>query len=198
MPRYKSSKKSHAGDVLSTKEAAVICKVALSTIVYWFDKGLIRGYRTPGGHRRIFRSDLEKFMKDHRMPLGHRLVDGQVRVLVAAADPSILRSCSSALEHWNGRVELAEARSGFEAGRLLGAFKPDVLCLELQLPGVDAASVCAGLREDPETKDVEILALGSAGDAPGIDALAAVGACELVPLPCDADQLRSLLSRRLG
>ena len=195
MPRYKSSRKSHASDVLSTKEAAVVCKVALSTIVYWFDKGLIRGYRTPGGHRRIFRSDLEKFMTDHEMPLGHRLPDGQVRVLLAARDPALLRSYGSVLDSLGERVSWLKAKTGFEAGRKISAFHPDVLILDLRLPGADATALCEDLRTDPETQGLEILALGEPGDAPGVQGLAAMGLCELLPRPVDADRISAALFR---
>lgn len=195
MTRYKSSRKSHASDVLSTKEAAVVCKVALSTIVYWFDKGLIRGYRTPGGHRRIFRSDLEKFMNEHAMPLGHRLPDGQVRVLLAARDPGLLRSYGALLDSMEDRVQWVKAKTEFEAGRKISAFHPDVLIIDLRLPGADAASLCEDLRTDPETQTLEIVALGDPAEAPGIEALAARGLCELLSRTPDQNRLSAAIFR---
>lgn len=197
MSTYKSSKKSHASDVLSTKEAAVICKVALSTIVYWFDKGLIRGYRTPGGHRRIFRADLDKFMKDHQMPLGRRLPDGQIRVLVATQDQGLVEECSTSLGELDARADWTQARTGYDLGRMIGAFRPDVLWLDLRLPGVDAPTMCADLRADPETQHMEILVVGDPGEAPGIDALASEGACELMSRASDGNRLLSVVNRRL-
>lgn len=197
MPRSRASKKSHASDVLSTKEAAVICKVALSTIVYWFDKGLIRGYRTPGGHRRIFRSDLEKFMNEHRMPIGHRLTDGQHRVLVVGSSDRLMEDCRRSLQSQNGDIEWAEARSGFEAGLLVASFRPDMMVLDLRVTDVNGTAICEGLKADPGTRDIEIVAVGEATDSPGIERCVESGSVELVG-SAESDQLASAMQRRLG
>jgi excisionase family DNA binding protein len=193
VPRSRASKKGHAGDVLSTKEAAIICKVALSTIVYWFDKGLIRGYRTPGGHRRIFRSDLEKFMKEHRMPIGHRLSDGHLRVLVVGRDGDLLSACRSSLGSENGTIEWAEARTGFDAGRLVVSFRPDLLVLDLQMKDLDGVSICEGLQADPTTQDIEIVGVGAEDDAPGIERCVKQGTVRLLD-PSDTGDLRALVN----
>ena len=197
MPRSRASKKGHAGDVLSTKEAAVICKVALSTIVYWFDKGLIQGYRTPGGHRRIFRSDLEKFMNEHRMPIGHRLADGQLRVLVVGDDGDLLQECRRSLQTHNGNIEWAEARSGFEAGRLVASFRPDMMVVDLRVSDVNGVAICDGLKSDPGTRDIEIVAVGESTDSPGIDRCVESGELELLAA-LDPDRLASAVQRRIA
>ena len=171
----------------------MVCKVALSTIVYWFDKGLIRGYRTPGGHRRIFRSDLEKFMNDHAMPLGHRLPDGQTRVLLSAKDSAVLRSLGGLLDSLEERVQWEKAKTGFETGRRIASFHPDVLILDLRLPGADAVSLCEDLRTDPETQTIEIVALGAPEDAPGIEALSSRGLCSLLPRNSDHGRLTAAI-----
>lgn len=56
-------------NVLTTGNVARICNVALSTVIRWFDKGLLKGFRVPGSkHRRILPEELIKFLKEHNMP----------------------------------------------------------------------------------------------------------------------------------
>ena len=57
-------------NVLTAGDVAKICKVASRTVVSWFDKGLLKGYRIPGGKdRRIPLIELERFMRTHKIPI---------------------------------------------------------------------------------------------------------------------------------
>ena len=52
--------------VLSSTEAARILKVNTSSVKRWADEGKLRCSRTPGGHRRFERADLEHFLQKHQ------------------------------------------------------------------------------------------------------------------------------------
>ncbi len=197
MPRNRSGSNGQSGDVLSTKEAANICKVALSTIVYWFDKGLIRGYRTPGGHRRIFRVDLEKFMKDHAIPLGDRL-DDQLRILVVGADPKVMDLFGETLKTMNGHVDWTSAAGTFQAGRLVSSFKPNLMLVDSDVPELDSASLCQQLKDDPDTRDIDVVLISDAATRSAARDLRDAGASEVLTKPISRDQLQLVLSSFLS
>lgn len=48
---------------LSTTEAAAILGVHPDTLKLWAKRNLIPSWRTPGGHRRFNRADLERFQQ---------------------------------------------------------------------------------------------------------------------------------------
>lgn len=50
---------------LSAADAAKFLGVRPKTIRAWADAGEIRGWRTPGGHWRFRRSDLERLVSAH-------------------------------------------------------------------------------------------------------------------------------------
>ena len=54
-------------ELLSTTDASKLCQVNRLTVINWANKGIIPTHKTPGGHRRILKDDLLKFMKDHGM-----------------------------------------------------------------------------------------------------------------------------------
>jgi len=59
-------------EILTTFDAAKICNVTMTTIVNWIKDGSLKAYKTKGsiyggGHRRVKRPDLEKFIKKHRL-----------------------------------------------------------------------------------------------------------------------------------
>lgn len=61
------------GHVFSTWRLARILRVDASTVSKWIDANLLKGFYTPGGHRRVEESELIAFMRSHRMPIPREL-----------------------------------------------------------------------------------------------------------------------------
>lgn len=59
--------------LFTTHEAAGFIQCDPSTVSKWIDRGLLLAYRTPGGHRRIRKSDLRAFMNTYQMPIPKEL-----------------------------------------------------------------------------------------------------------------------------
>src|SRR4051794_11397123 len=80
-------------------------------------------------------------------------------------------------------IEIAEARDAAEAAVAIERARPDVVLLDVDMPGVDGLTFCRSLKASPETKDLRVVLLtGSVGgDARG--AAAACGADALVEKP---------------
>ena len=49
-------------DLLPIGEAARVAGVSVETVRNWTRRGLLREERTPGGHRRIRRGDIERLL----------------------------------------------------------------------------------------------------------------------------------------
>ena len=48
---------------------------------------------------------------------------------------------------------------GFEAGRLMATFRPDVVLLDLRMPGLDGFQVCRTIKADPESSPTIVVAM---------------------------------------
>ena len=86
-------------DVLTTTEAARLASVAPSTIKRWVDRGALPSTRTLGGHRRVSRLALERFLQarvagEGEVPPEAREVDAWVNDDQFAIEASLLRSRS--------------------------------------------------------------------------------------------------------
>src|SRR5207247_229972 len=55
--------------------------------------------------------------------------------------------------------QIQSATNGFVAGRMIGEFYPDLVILDLMLPGVDGFGVCKQIRLDPLLNGIRILAI---------------------------------------
>lgn len=55
--------------VFTTGEVANLLHMHQTTVIDWAEKGIVKNYRTPGGHRRIERESLLDFLHKHKMPI---------------------------------------------------------------------------------------------------------------------------------
>ncbi len=88
--------------------------------------------------------------------------NGTIRVVLADDHPLMRRGTRQLLEDEDGIVVVGEAADGFEALRLASELKPDVLVLDMELPGISGVEVARrlGKAEYP----VPVLALSAYDD----------------------------------
>jgi two-component system CheB/CheR fusion protein len=80
-----------------------------------------------------------------------------LRILLAEDNADAADSLRMLIQLYGHQVEMA--RSGPAALELAVAFRPQVVLLDIGLPGMDGYQVATRLREMPEFKDVMICAL---------------------------------------
>jgi two-component system alkaline phosphatase synthesis response regulator PhoP len=115
------------------------------------------------------------------------------RVLVIDDDTSFLELADVALTEQGLDVRLAaDARSG-----LMEALRepPDVILLDIMLPGEDGIDLLEALRAEPETHDIPVVACTALGERESGALLPTVGFDGVVPKPLDLRELgRALLA----
>ena len=115
-------------------------------------------------------------------------------VLVVDDQPRVVQTVTTALSNW-GDYELLTAYDGQSALDLARQRHPDLVILDVMMPGMDGFQVLKALKSDPETEDIAVLML-TAKDQPldivdGLDA----GADYYVPKPFHPRDLASLVKR---
>jgi excisionase family DNA binding protein len=147
--------------VYTTFETAKLCHVSPLSIINWVNAGRLPAFRTPGGHRRIRREDLSKFMRDSGIPLPEELREGsgKSKVLVVDDEASIRELLAEHLATRTRSYEVLTAADGFEAGRLVATFRPDVVLLDLRMPGLDGFQICRTIKAGPETSSTVVIAM---------------------------------------
>jgi excisionase family DNA binding protein len=161
---------------LTTFEISQICEVNPTTVQNWVREKKLKAYVTPGGHRRIRREDLVAFMKQFGMPLPAELIDRGPHVLIVDDEPEVLKMLSDAFQARNEGVKVAMALGGVEALLLIGERKPDLLILDILMPGMNGIEVCRKLKEKPGTQNIKIVAITGQADPDLKDRILQAGA----------------------
>lgn len=144
---------------LSTFAIAKMLHVDPGSVANWIDQDLLKAHRTPGGHRRVAKEDLIKFLREHKMPIPAELDAVPTRVVIVDDEPSITQLISWAIKSAMPDCEVVEAHDGFRAGTIVATLRPDVVILDLKMPGMDGYEVCRLIKDQEATSQTDVLAM---------------------------------------
>ena len=91
-------------------------------------------------------------------------------------------------------AEVALAHSGRHALECVNSFQPDVVLLDIGMPGMDGYEVARRIRANPANRRMQLIALTGWGQDEDRQRSAAAGFNHHLVKPADVDQLRQLLS----
>ena len=117
-----------------------------------------------------------------------------MKVLIVDDEDDIRRIATLALVGVGG-MKVAEASGGAEGIRRAREDRPDVILLDMMMPGMDGLGTFRALRSDPETAGIPVVFLTAKAMASEVDGLKALGASGVLIKPFDPMTLPALLRR---
>jgi excisionase family DNA binding protein len=174
---------------LSTFDVAKLLEVDPGSVANWIDGGLLKAHRTPGGHRRVSVDDLVAFLLAHKMPLPAPLQPKTVRIVIVDDEPAVTQMISRAIKSAFPAYEVAEAHDGFKAGAVVATVRPDVVVLDLLMPGIDGFEVCRTIKSQPATQHATVLAITAYPSEENIQRALECGAKSCLAKPVNLDEL---------
>jgi CheY-like chemotaxis protein len=177
-----------------------LLQVNPSSVVKWINDGLLQAFRTPGGHRRVAAVELVRFAQHHGMPVPDELQGlTATKVVVADDETRFLSAFQRAVKPFYSEIELHTAENGVDALVLIGQVKPDILVIDLRMPGVDGFQVLERLHANPETAAITMIAISGEMSDSNAAQCREFGAVETlqkpVRLPALVETIRQLAQR---
>lgn len=93
---------------------------------------------------------------------------------------------------------VAEAKSGMEALAKAFQLRPDLVLMDLALPGLDGWEVTRILKADPRTRSIPVIALSACVFPSDIGRAAEAGCDSFLVKPCFPDAVAGEIRRVLG
>jgi len=118
-----------------------------------------------------------------------------VRILLVDDEPALRELLRTTFE--GAHVQVDEAASGLEAEARIRRKRPDVVVLDLRMPGMSGAELCTRLKADAKTRQIPIVVLTGA-DAEEARAAQRCGAEALVRKPFSPLDLLAIVERLAG
>lgn len=185
---------------LSTGDMANYCEVTSAAVLKWIDSGKLPVFTTPGGHYRVLRTDFRDFITRHGMFIDEGFFgksQGRKRILIVDDEPAVVAFIEEALR-LEGDYDLATAYDGFEAGHQLAIFKPDLIVLDIMLPGMDGFEICRRLKTDPAMSHVKVLAVTGFATEENIEKILGYGADDFLAKPLKLADLKKKVHELLA
>ncbi len=149
-------RKSHNNEEYMTPtQVAERLLVSPVTVRQWAQKGLLEAETTPGGHRRFARSEVERFARERGIVNEH----SETKILVVDDSEPFTAFLTKLLQKLPYPVEVVVAHDGFDAGRKVTSVMPDVVLMDIKMPGMDGYAVCEQLKSDMRTKHIRVIAM---------------------------------------
>jgi len=118
-------------------------------------------------------------------------------IVVVEDDPDLLEVLKESLSREGYQVETAN--NGIDGLKLIKDTAPDLVCLDVMMPGMDGIEVCRELRADKSLRGLPIMMLTAKGDESDVVLGLGVGADDYVTKPARPKELiarvRALLRR---
>ena len=111
------------------------------------------------------------------------------KILIIDDEPDMLEMLSQRLKFEN--FEVTVASDGEEGLKISREFKPDVILLDVKMPGMDGWEVCRTLRADPTMAHIKIIMLTAIRS---VKEAKLAGADLVILKPCNMDELVEIVS----
>jgi len=184
-------------DTCSTTEAAQRLGLAVRSVQLMVDRGELQAWKTPGGHRRILRSSLDAWMASRggamaAAPAANAGGGRPMTLLLIEDSVHFQNLISLVVKRELPGAELHVASDGIAGLALAGRLEPDVLLIDILLPGIDGAALITSLRSHPQfarSRLIVVTALDQAQRAPYAFALEGVPVVHKTALVAELPQL---------
>jgi len=177
--------------IFTSVEVARLINVHVTSIANWIRQGILQSYRTPGGHNRITRSGLLKFLNEQKIPVPDALRGERCRILVVDDDPKVAKLIVDALSDESDDYQVTVVGNGIEALLAIGRELPDLVVLDLFMPELDGFEVCRRIKENPERSHLRILSISGETDPGTGEKILACGADAFLQKPLNLAELLS-------
>lgn len=166
----------------STIEAARLLGMAVRSVQMMVDRGDLQAWKTPGGHRRIARESVDRWLASRpgHTPAAHDTGDAPRSAPPDSAEPAPRRGLRVLLiedsAHYQNLISLLVRRQmpdadlhvaddGIVGLAMAGRLDPDVLLVDILLPGIDGATLIVSLRSHPQFKRSRLIVVTSLDEA---------------------------------
>ena len=123
-----------------------------------------------------------------------RTPKGQPKILVIEDEEGIRKFMARALESSYEMHLVSNGEDGLNQARWV---KPDLILLDLRMPGMDGLTVLARLKGNPQTNAIPVVIVSVQGETDMLLECQRAGAADHVIKPFDIESLRKVIQRQL-
>lgn len=114
-------------------------------------------------------------------------------ILVVDDDNSITKFLKGILLTKSEDLQVYESNDGFDAGIKLRELLPDIVFVDLMMPGLGGLELCESIKSTPELSHIRVIAMTGYSSDESINQVLAAGAEACLSKPFQSDEMFKLL-----
>lgn len=150
-------------DYYSTREAAELLGVAVSTVQVWTNNGLLNAWVTGGGHRRISRKSVED-MLNKKAELNDENPTQSTSIVIVEDSAQEILVYKKHFQVAKLNAKVFTASDGYEGLIKIGQILPEIIITDLRMPNMDGFRMIEALSALEELKDSLIVVISGLTD----------------------------------
>ncbi|MBL0728707.1 helix-turn-helix domain-containing protein [Piscinibacter sp. HJYY11] len=201
-----STPPSSGNDTCTTVEVAQLLGLAVRSVQLMVDRGELEAWKTPGGHRRISRASVDRWLAARQQPSAGPAATpdadtgagGPARVLLIEDSSYYQNLVGLLVREKFPQVELHVADEGIAGLAMAGRLQPQVLIVDILLPGIDGATLITSLRTNPQFSGSRLIVVTSLDEAQRGPYAFALAGVPVIHKPRLVAEFPALLAKCLG
>lgn len=187
-------------DLCTTKQAADQLGVTSRTVLLWSESGILKSWKTPGGHRRFSQKEVDELsikLAEDDTQNAEPVEQKKITLLVAEDDAHLLNLYTIHISMWDLPIEFIEAKDGYDTLYKAGLHKPDLIILDLNLPKVDGFQILATLVKNKQIKFENIIVATGLSDQDIEKNIINIKDLTILKKPIDFEKLKKIIVKKI-
>ena len=119
----------------------------------------------------------------------NKIIKGKKVIMLVDDNLDLLYSIKKGLESISGNYEVITVDSGRKCLNLLKSVNPDLILLDIMMPGMDGWDTCAKIKDNKKTGDIPIIFLTAKTD-PISKSMGRLASADYITKPFDMNDLK--------
>jgi len=151
---------------MTTHDVAKKLGVTIRSVQLWVEQGLLEGWKTPGGHRRITVESFDRFVSSQEIDIKPlKTINANLRVFAVEDNEAMLKLYNYTIQSWQLPIQLDCFSNGFEALINITQDMPDVLIIDLNMPGMDGFAMLEALNKSDILNQLAVIVISGLSNA---------------------------------
>ena len=133
-------------DLMTTSDVAKELGVTIRSVQLWVEQGVLEGWKTPGGHRRITRASFNRIAMGQLDKSNAPVDESRLKVVIVEDDEAMLMLFRLTIDSWALPIDVKLISNACEGLVYISQHKPDLLITDLMMPEMDGFYMLKVLR----------------------------------------------------
>ena len=144
-------------DLMTTSDAAKELGVTIRSVQLWVEQGVLEGWKTPGGHRRITRASFSRIAMVQAVHTNAPSDSSRLKVVVVEDDAEMLMLYRLTIDSWGLPIDVVLINNACEGLVSISQNTPDLLITDLIMPEIDGFAMLKVLRASQDFTPMAIV-----------------------------------------